>query len=131
MDFLINTIDTRNAIVQYIYRLPIETRPYKAKIAPVKVSRSHDQNRYQWFVFDLIAKELGTTKELVHEFFSTLFLQIEDQIGDYRFTRTKGTSSLSTIEHNELMESVRIWCAIEEGIIIPLPGEVILDDLKF
>ena len=129
MDFLIHTIDTRNAIVQYIGRLPIESRPYKAKIVPVKRSRSGDQNRYQWYCFELIAQEIGTTKEQVHDFFSTLFLQVTDSIGDHTFKSVRGTSTLSTQEHSEFMENVRIWCAAEEGIIVPLPGEIILDEL--
>ena len=131
MDFLINTSESRDKVIAYINRLPIEKRPYKARVEVVRKSRSSDQNSYMWYVFDLLAQEFGTDRYAIHDFFSHLFLRVIDRVGEHEYHRTRGTSKLSTTEHSEFMEQVRIWASVEHGIIVPLPGEVITDNLNF
>jgi hypothetical protein len=131
MDFVISDDQSREKVISWLKRLPVNERRYKAKIVAVRKARSLQQNKYQWFVFELIARELGTTKEAIHDFFAELYLREEVEIAGHVYQRTRGTSELSTAEHSQFMEDVRIWSAVEEGIIVPLPEEVILDDPYF
>jgi hypothetical protein len=130
MDFLLDSTESRDKMIAYLHRLPLDKRRYRAKILAVRRSRSLDQNAYQWFVFEMIAQEFGSDKLTIHAFFSDKFLRVQETISGHTFERIRGTSELSTIDHSKFMEDVRMWCAIEEGIIVPLPGEIITEKLN-
>ena len=131
MDFVINTNEARQRVLDYIGRLPIEKRPYRASIVKINPTRSNEQNRYMWFVFESLARELKTDRDTIHDFFSHLFLRVIDKLGDEEFYRLRGTSTLSAAEHSAFMDDVRKYSNQVFGIPIPLPGELDLDTLNF
>lgn len=101
-----------------------------------KKDRSNKQNRYQWYVFELIGDHLGWDKSEVHDYVKWRFFGEPDEAtGLWKPGRT---SSASTVEHNKAMEEIRRWAAMgfpdeqgeigdNPGIYIPEPNEVELD----
>jgi len=90
-------------------------------------SRSDNQNRYYWgVVVRMIADELGYSDEEAHEAIKWEFLR---KLG-VRITTVRSTADLSTVEFEEYLSKVRTWASIELNIMIPLPHEVIYEDIR-
>ena len=99
---------------------------YKILIESITQARSGNQNRYMWYVWELIADETGNSKEDVHEFYVNKFLKTEKVI----FGETviyAGTSKLNTKEFEAFMVKVRQHAQEFLNIFVPLPNEVIYE----
>ena len=128
MDFLIKTNNHREKIISYIQRLPLDKNGYKAKIEAIKKQRSNNQNRYQHFVFNMIAEETGEFMPNVKWFYRQLFLTVVEKIFDKEIERVRSTTELTTLEQEDFMTKVRTHAGTELNMYIPLPNEVIYDD---
>jgi hypothetical protein len=102
----------------------IEAKDYKP-------SRTTRQNRYYWSCFcELLADHMsrdgkGWTREMAHETFRTMYLQVSDmdeQTGRI-LTRPRSTTELTTSEFNEYLDKIAAMLAGELGLIVPEPAE--------
>ena len=96
-----------------------------------KKKRTKRQNDY-WFGVVVPMVQMGimqhgtlVTLEQTHEMLKGMFLEFDVPISeDGEFvTMTKGTSSLDTVEFNELIGNVQQWSAEMLGVVIPDPNE--------
>ena len=126
MDFIIKTPEHKDKVISYIKRLP--NKPYKAKIEPIKGQRSNNQNRYQHFVFNMIAEETGEFMPNVKWYYRQLFLTVSEKIFDKEIERVRSTTELTTLEQEDFMTKVRTHASFELNMFVPLPNEVIYDD---
>ena len=87
--------------------------------------RSNPQNRYYWgVVIDILSSELGYTPEEIHEILRYKFIPKRDiLIKDDDFKISRSTTSLTTVEMENYLSSVREWASIYCGINIPEPNE--------
>lgn len=83
--------------------------------------RSLEQNAYYWgAVVKILADEIGYTKDEMHEALRIKFLSYENVNG---LPTMRSTTSLSTVEFEAYMESVRRWASMFHGIVIPEPNQ--------
>jgi hypothetical protein len=68
--------------------------------------RSSQQNNYYWKIVDMLAEELGYTRNEMH-----------DAIKDHFEIQT--TKTLTTKEFSQFIERIIRWSAIDLGVIIP------------
>jgi len=107
--------------------------PYELVIKPIVKPRTDRQNRYYWgVVIDMICYQIsGNTssaeKEEVHRSLVRHFL-VEDHVnlvgGVNISSAPPSTTSLSTVEFTEYIESVRKWAAEFLYLNIPDPNQV-------
>lgn len=88
---------------------------------------TESQRKYYWGVIvEMLANELGYTKEEMHEALKYKFLRTEAEPDRRRVLETvRSTEDLSTTEREKFHEDVRMWAARDLGIVIPLPNEVL------
>jgi len=111
----------------------LEGKRITVTIGKFRKPRSDKENRYYHGIpVKMIADYIGEeNKRQVHEYLKVLFLTTIEykQIGNtnktLKFTRTKSTTELSTVEFEEYLDSIRRWAAQFLGIEIPTPNEVI------
>ena len=88
----------------------------------VRKLRSVKQNRYYWgIIIKILCKEIGYSKEEMHEALKYKFLRYENVTG---LPTVLSTTNLSTIEQESYHAQIRRWAAIDMGIVIPKPNEV-------
>jgi len=107
--------------------------PYELTIKQIVKPRTDRQNRYYWgVVIDMICYQIsGNTssaeKEEVHRSLARHFL-VEDHVnlvgGVNISSAPPSTTSLSTVEFTEYIESVRKWAAEFLYLNIPDPNQV-------
>lgn len=117
----------KDKIKSYIERLPLREKGYKILIESITQARSNNQNRYMWYVFNLIALETGNSKDDIHDFYVQKFLKIEKEILGEK-VMFFGTSKLDTKQFEEFMTSVREHAQEFLNILVPLPNEVIYEE---
>ena len=118
------------AIKQFVSRFNC---PVKIEVSEVKRIRSLSQNSYYWAVVVTMVHEylvnLGNDVNLEE---THLYLKyhvgnlskiILDKEGNAREV-PESTAGLNTLEFENYMESIRAWAA-SQGLIIPLPNEII------
>jgi hypothetical protein len=101
--------------------------PYELIIRSIRKKRTDKQNRYYWgVVIDYIARQMGESdKDEVHKTLAMHFLGYEEQTyGGVSFQSTRSTTSLSTEEMTEYIETVRRWAAEFLALNIPDPDQV-------
>lgn len=82
--------------------------------------RSDNQNRYYWgVVIKILSDELGYFPEEMHEALKLKFLRKESK----PLPTVRSTTSLTTSEFEDYLETVRVWAITEYQIRIPMPGE--------
>lgn len=88
-----------------------------------KKPRSNEQNRYYWgVVVKAISIYTGYTANEAHDALREHFLSIPT---DNALRLIKSTTSLSTVEFEEYMMTIREWASAQEPpVYIPLPQEV-------
>ncbi len=99
------------------------TGEYEWVLREFKKRRSHSQNDTQWWYFTEIAKETGHTKQYIHSLLSYKFLlveEVDEKTGEIE-KRVRGTSELTTEEHNVFLENVRNWAERYLNIHLPEP----------
>lgn len=107
----------------------MEGKRVTVEIEAWRKSRSAQQNRYMHgVVLAILSEELGYHMDemraaLCHKFLSS----IDEKTG---LMRIRGTSDLSTAEFEEFMATVRQWAGEDLGILIPLPNEYLISEMK-
>ena len=99
----------------------LEGKEVELTISKRKKIRSNQQNRAWWGIpVKIISDYTGHSPEDIHYFLRQKFLSNpEDELKIPR-----STTSLSTIEFNELIENVQMWASSELGLIIPDPNQI-------
>ena len=125
MLFILKTEIDRNKIISYLKRLPTkDLLGYKINIQSIRHTRSLNQNKYMWFIFDMIATETGEDRQRVHDYYCQKFLTEEIKIFDKIQKIIKGTSQLNTKQFEDFMLKVRTDASTELSVFCPLPNEV-------
>ena len=104
------------------YLLTTQDGPYRITIKKYKKQRTEPQNRYYFgVVVDILAKELGYTKDEMHDALRDKFLKVATDIPDLFVILS--TTSLNTEEFNQYIEEIKRWAATDLSIYIPDPNE--------
>jgi len=127
MLYKIRTTQDKTKAIEYIQRLPGRELGWKLNILPITKSRSGCQNSYMWYVFELISKETGQSKDDIHDFYCQKFLSHNKELFGETILKS-GTSELDTRQFEEFMTNVRQHAQEFLNIFVPLPNEVIYDD---
>lgn len=91
-------------------------------IQRLKSSRSSQQNRYYWLLVGIMSKELGYTKDEVHDLIKFKFLKQEVVIGEETEIVVKSTTKLNKTEFGDFIDELQTW-ASGLGIYLPDAGE--------
>jgi len=94
-----------------------------------KHPRSNQQNKYYWgVVVETLAKELGYSREEMHEILKAQFLKsyttIHRGVTEKEVEIIRSTTDLTTKEMEEYCEHIRVWAVHEFSIRILAPHEV-------
>lgn len=94
-------------------------------IQKLKSTRSLQQNRLWWLYMTIISKEIGYTKEEIHEICKFKFLKREkvDEITGEVFPYLESTTKLSKSDFADMVNDLIQWSAETFGISLPLPNE--------
>jgi hypothetical protein len=88
-------------------------------------ARSDSQNSYYWaVVIELTRNFCGYTKDEMHDAFGMMFRKMEAVSG---VPTIQSTTTMSTIEFSEYVETCRRFAAEELHLYIPDPNEVVMD----
>jgi len=83
-------------------------------------SRSVLQNRYYWgVVVGILSAELGYSDDEMHDALRFQFLQKRDG----KLPTIRSTTTLSTVEMEQYLATIRNWASHDLGIYILLPRE--------
>ena len=94
-------------------------------IKKVKSQRSLQQNRYWWLAITILSKEIGYTKEELHEILKYKFLRlskVDEKTGEI-FEYCGSTAKLSKSAFSDLVNDLIRFSAETFNVIIPMPGE--------
>ena len=92
----------------------------------IKPTRSLLQNKYYWgVVIAMLAREIGYTPEVMHEYMKEIFLSasylgMPDGQG---LTYHPSTKTLSKKEFDDYIQKIRIWAGDFLSLDIPLPNQ--------
>lgn len=105
-------------------------RGFQKKVLVVDVElyrkpRSNNQNRYYWFCLSLLSNHTGHTKSELHDFFKRKFLSVPCD-GWLEF-KTGSTRKLNTLEMEEYLQKIRLFCDEIIEYYLPLPNETRYD----
>ena len=104
----------------YVAGLKPDTR-YEVTIKRYRAKRSDAQNKYYWgVVVQMIADETGNNKDMTHDGLRSMFLI--DKTGKMPVIRS--TTSMTTKEFMEYIDTVVLWAAEFLGVIVPPPDYV-------
>lgn len=114
------TFDNTEQLKNYIANLKGDIQ---LTIEPRKKNRSLKQNSYYWgVVIPMLCEYCGYTPEEMHEALKIKFLTVYSDVKNIPPT-IRSTTSLSTVEFEELVSRVRMWASIELGVYVPNPNE--------
>ena len=116
MQFYIRDKNILRRAIEYISNLQFE----KYEIVIREKKRSLNQNAYYWTIVGIIAKELGYTKDDMHDSFRQHFLGTDfkkSYFGDI-YPELKSTTKLTKEEFMHYFNKVQAF-AIQQGIILP------------
>lgn len=90
-----------------------------------------NQNGYYWVVvLPILAAEWGLELQEAHKEVTLYFLPKPSKLDPNKLIGGS-TQNLNRVEWEDLMERIRVWAATQDSpIIIPLPNEVIDDDVE-
>lgn len=90
-----------------------------------KSKRSLEQNNLWWLYMTILSKELGYTKEEIHEICKMKFNKVEkvDEKTGEIFEYLRSTTDLSKSEFADMISELIRWSAETFSIILPLPNE--------
>ena len=117
-------------IVKYMRKTKgkLVTVTYKAVIP----TRSLLQNKYYWgVVIKMLAKEIGYTPEVMHEYMKEKFLWKNKDYYDMPdggiIYIKESTTNLSTIEFDNYIQEIRNWAGEFLSLDVPLPNQTNYD----
>lgn len=93
---------------------------------PIRKLRSLNQNSYYWgVVLKLLHDHTGQPQDDLHDILKRKFLgEATLRLGDTDYVFARSTATLSTVQFEEYLSSVRVWAFDTLKVIIPLPNEV-------
>lgn len=102
-----------------------EGKRVEIRIQKLKTKRSDRQNRLWWLYMGILSKELGFTKDEIHEVAKFKFLKREkiDERTGLVFTYLGSSASLGKSDFADLVTDLIRWVAEDFGIVLPLPAE--------
>jgi hypothetical protein len=93
-------------------------------IEPYRKKRTLSQNAYLHLLLGIIADETGNSIDDVKEAYRDMFLgKVPVTLGAEERMVGRSTTTLETVEMNELIEKIRAHAAAELGISLPIPEE--------
>lgn len=108
------------------YLRQIEGKYVDIEVKIYRKKRTLDQNAYWWgVVMQTLSENTGYEKEEMNDLIESMFLSKELEIEGVVYTVPGKVKNLSTVEFNELKERVQRWAAIDLGIDIPDPEQII------
>lgn len=102
-----------------------EGKRVEIKIQKLKSTRSNQQNRLWWLYVNIISKEIGYTKDELHEILKYKFLKrskVDEDTGEI-FEYLGSTTKLNKTDFANMVNELIRWAAETFNIILPLPGE--------
>ena len=102
-----------------------EGKRVEIKIEKIRSKRSTRQNRLWWLYMTIISKEIGYTKDEIHEICKFKFLKkekVDENTGEV-FEYIGSSSGLSKSEFADLITDLIRWASETFGIILPIPDE--------
>jgi len=114
-------LDSKADFQSYLHS--VEGKRVEVSVEKYRKKRSNDQNRYYWFIMDLISKETGQDPLSLHEAFKFRF---SGKITFKGLIIPQSTKTRDTVEFTNYIENIRSWANEFLGLSIPLPGEVCL-----
>jgi len=127
MNFKINKPEDREAVIQYINRLP--DKAYDVKIVNRKKKRTLNQNSLYWLWINCISDETGNDPKELHEYFSDKYLPKETiEIFGIAKSRPISTTKLNTVQFTNYMENIEVFASSELGIVLPQPEDLYFTD---
>jgi hypothetical protein len=112
-------LDQAPAFREYLQSL--EGKRVDVTVARQLRKRTNDQNRYYWFILDLISKETGQDPLSLHDAFKFRF---SGKITVKGLVIPQSTKTRDTVEFTNYIESIRVWAAEFLNMNIPDPCEV-------
>lgn len=108
-----------------------EGKRIEVTIQRLKSRRSVQQNRLWWLYVDIIAKEIGYTKEEMHEICKFKFLKREkvDEGSGEIFPYLASTTTLNKTDFANMVNELIQWASETFSIVLPMPEEQ--TDLNF
>ena len=102
-----------------------EGKRIQITIEKIKSQRSAQQNALWWVYMTILSKELGYTKDEIHEICKYKFLKREkvDEKSGEIFPYLESTTKLSKSEFADLVSDLQQWAADTFNINLPSPGE--------
>jgi len=102
-----------------------EGKRIEITIQKLSSKRSTQQNRLWWLYMGILSKELGFTKEEIHEICKFKFLKKEkvDERTGLIFEYLGSTAALNKSDFADLVSELIRWAAENFEIVLPLPGE--------
>lgn len=111
---------------QHVDSLP--DNDYYITIDKNKKDRSLRQNAYYWgVVIELIAKHMGHPKDeydFVHQKLASDFLGFKKEVLGREFWIVPSTASLTTVQFEDYLSTLRMFAAQTLGVNVPEPNEV-------
>ena len=95
-------------------------KTWEYEIKEYKRTRSSDQNRYYWSLLWIVADEIWTDANDVHEKMRMKFLYVNES--GKQLAYCKSTSKLTTKEFSDYIENIRLFMA-DFNIILPNANE--------
>ncbi len=102
-----------------------EGKRIQITIEKIKSQRSAQQNALWWVYMTILSKELGYTKDEIHEICKYKFLKrekVDEKTGEI-FPYLESTTKLSKSEFADLVSDLQRWAAETFNINLPSPGE--------
>jgi len=93
-------------------------------IKPKNMTRSSSQNALYWSIIDQVRHESANTKDAIHQFFQTEFLESKvEEFANKPVLVLKSTTSLSTKEMATYLDEIITWVENDLGIVLVLPDD--------
>lgn len=132
MKFILNPneLDSLTEIVTYLEKKFNTDKEYVVEIKVKSSTRSTLQNAYYWGVvveslWEYLGGQRGDAYDLmeIHEYLKSRFNGAEITIGRLSRWIGKTTTTLTTVEMEAYLESIRNWAARDLGLFIPEPND--------
>lgn len=125
MKFIISDHRSRQAVIDYLQRIPDNGKRFDVSILAHREKRSITQNKLYWMWVGIIADEIGyTNRDELHEVFKMMFLGSKNvEIADITHKIPLSTMSLDTAGFTHFLERLEAWAGSELGVILPHPED--------
>ena len=99
--------------------LTLEGKDIVFSINEIQDYRTNKQNKLWWKYMDILSKDLGHSKNELHDICKMKFLRRERYEDGKRLEYLKSTAELTKKEFKELIENVIVWAAKTFSIHLP------------